>query len=208
MINITGVSESDLTQECPNGNISKNDEVPILTKTQAHDGLKRCPCNSTDPESTYVKCAKCSQEWHKNCCNLSGISQNAIKKLVKWQCPKCYVCPLSDHSLSGDYKEFISTMSRIEKCNEKLKNGVSSVRFFNQHIKHLLLDEQKFKNQSSKINNLHGDMTEVKTQINLLMEHMTKTTDVKSVPVLSPETETALKKLSSFPAKIISHIEK
>ena len=155
----------------------------------------------------YVKCAKCSQEWHNNCCNLSGISQNTIKKLVKWQCPKCYVCPLSGPSLSGDCKEFISTMSRIEKCNEELKDGVSSVEFFNQHIKHLLLDEHKFKSQSSKIDNLHADMTEVKTQINLLMEHMTKTPEVNLVPVLSPETETALKKLPSFPADKISHIE-
>ena len=110
-------------------------------------------------------------------------------------------------SVSGDYKELISTMSRIENCNEELKDGVSSVEFFNQHIKHLLLDEQKFKNQSSKIDNLHADMTEVKTQINLLMEHMTKTPEVNSVPVLSPETETALKKLSSFPTEKISHIE-
>ena len=156
MIDITGVSESDLTPECPYVNISKS-EVSIITKTQPHDGLKKCPCNSSDPESTYVKCAKCSQEWHNNCCNLSGISQNAIKKLVKWQCPKCYVCPLSDQSLSGDYKEFISTMSRIEKCNEELKDGVSSFEFFNQHIKHLLLDDHQFKNQSSKIDNLHAD---------------------------------------------------
>ena len=86
-------------------------------------------------------------------------------------------------------------MSRIEKFDEELKDGVSSVEFFNQHIKHLLLDEQKFKNQSSKIDNLHADMTEVKTQINLLLEHMTKTPEVNSVPVLPPETETALKKL-------------
>ena len=71
-------------------------------------------------------------------------------------------------------------MSRIEKCNEELKDGVSSVEFFNQHIKHLLLDEQKFKNQSSEIDNLHADMTEVKTQINLLMEHMTKSPEVNS----------------------------
>ena len=162
MIDITGVSESDLTPECPNVNISKR-EVSNITKTQPHDGLKKCPCNSSDPESTYVKCAKCSQEWHNNCCNFSGISQNAIKKLGKWQCPKCYVCPLSDQSLSSDYKEFISTMSRIEKCNEELKDGVSSFEFFNQHIKHLLLDDHKYKNQSSKIDNLHADMAEVKT---------------------------------------------
>ena len=58
-------------------------------------------------------------------------------------------------------------MSRIEKCNEELKDGVSSVEFFNQHIKHILLDEKKFKNQSSKIYNLHADITEVKTQINI-----------------------------------------
>ena len=206
IIDIAGVSESDLTPECPNVNIRKS-EVSIITKTQPHDGLKKCPCNSIDPESTYVKCAKCSQEWHNNCCNLSGISQNAIKKLVKWHCPKFYVCTLSDQSLSGDYKEFISTMSRIEKCNEELKDGVSSFKFFNQHIKHLLLDEHKFKNQSSKIDNLHADMAEVKTQLNLLMENMAKTPEVNPVPVLSPETETALKKLSKFPAEKISHIE-
>ena len=57
-------------------------------------------------------------------------------------------------------------MSRIEQFNEELKDGVLSVEFFNQHIKyikHLLLDEHKFKSQSSKIDNLHADMTEVKT---------------------------------------------
>ena len=98
-------------------------------------------------------------------------------------------------------------MSHIEKCNEELKDGVSSFEFFNQHIKHLLLDEHKFKNQSSKIDNLHADMAEVKTQLNLLMENMAKTPEVNPVPVLSPETETALKKLSKFPDEKISHIE-
>ena len=85
MIDITGVSESDLTPECPNVNISKSDEVPIITKIQPHDDLKKCPGNISDPESTYVKCAKCSQERHNNCCNLSGISENAIKRLLRPQ---------------------------------------------------------------------------------------------------------------------------
>ena len=87
LVDASGVSESNMTPECPNVNISKTVEVLIATKTEPHGGLKKCPRNSSDPESTYVKCAKYSQEWLNNCCNLSGISQNAIKKLAKLQCP-------------------------------------------------------------------------------------------------------------------------
>ena len=54
---------------------------------------KKCPCALSDKLSTYVVCVKCGQEWHNRCCNLDGIPQSAIKKLINWYCPHCYAPP-------------------------------------------------------------------------------------------------------------------
>lgn len=65
------------------------DKTPIRPDSKTH-----CPCKSSDPESTYVVCMKCDQRWHQNCSNLIGVSSQSIKKMIKWECPFCYKCPL------------------------------------------------------------------------------------------------------------------
>ena len=77
-------------------NIDINDET-LNTSSDGDDKSQKtqqsCPCNKSDMTSTYIKCAICNQEWHNKCCNLSGVSQAVVKKMTKWQCPRCYVCP-------------------------------------------------------------------------------------------------------------------
>ncbi|KAL5255361.1 hypothetical protein ACHWQZ_G014696 [Mnemiopsis leidyi] len=53
----------------------------------------KCPCNKSDSTSSKIICAACKQSWHQKCCNYSGLPAAAIKKLTRWQCPACYVCP-------------------------------------------------------------------------------------------------------------------
>ena len=53
----------------------------------------KCPCNKSDSTSSKIICAACEQSWHQKCCNYSGLPAAAIKKLTRWQCPACYVCP-------------------------------------------------------------------------------------------------------------------
>ena len=78
--NETSTEEESATLDDTNITIGDTDVCGSQTK---HDSLKACPCNMSDPTSTYIKCAKCGQEWHNKCCNLAGISQAIIRKLTE-----------------------------------------------------------------------------------------------------------------------------
>ena len=65
-------------------------------------------------------------------------------------------------------------MLRMEECNDELNENITKIEFFNQHIKHLLLDDKKFKAQTSKIDRLGTDMENMKTQINSLVNAVNK----------------------------------
>ena len=156
--NIESIDSLNVTAASDNGSDNSHGTTP----SKPIDGLKKCPCNNSSPDSTYIKCAKCSQEWHNKCCNLVGITQGAIKKLVQWQCPQCYVCPFFGNKTMGtNHKSFNSAMLHMEECTEELNDNITKIDFFNQHIKHLLLDDQKFKAQTSKIDRLGTDMEEL-----------------------------------------------
>ena len=138
-INVTDVAAPDSSE--PSADNSNN--------------LEECPCGESDKSSTYIKCAKCSQGWHNKCCNLRGTTQATIKKMEWWLCPRCFT---SRHAAESEpkidqYKLFMDKMARLEKCNEELNGSISSVEFFNQHIRHLLLDDTKFKSQSTRVSN-------------------------------------------------------
>ena len=136
-----------------------------------YDSLK-CPCNESDTSSTYVVCVKCAQSWHQKCCNLHGVSVAAIKKLEKWECPRCYVSPLvpkaKPESEASSYRDFLDNMKRIEECNKELNSSITAVEFFNLHIKHLLIDDTKFKERTTQIESLSTNFREMKQQFSEL----------------------------------------
>ena len=117
------------------------------------DKLKQCPCAASDKSATYVVCTKCAQEWHNKCANLDGLTPTAIKKLDNWMCPRCYVSPFVVAAVSGivpsDIEVFLTRISDIKKCNEELRDSVTTIEFFNAHIKHLLLSDTQFKTHTA-----------------------------------------------------------
>ena len=100
-----------------------------------------------------IKCSACDKDWHTECCNLTGITTNNAKKLEKlnWRCPWCDQPGIENpDSKAGkdteiSLKSFMSSIARVKSCTEELNEGITSVEFFNQHVKHLLLEKYKFK---------------------------------------------------------------
>jgi len=135
-------------------------ELPMSSPT------KGCPCTNLGSKSTVtITCTKCSRKWHTECANLTGLTTATAKKLSKWNCPKCYACPyvMSDDSGNVDtFAEFMKITSDIKKQNEELKESATTIDFFNAHIKHLLLNEDDYKDQSQRIEALEVCMTGIK----------------------------------------------
>jgi len=143
---------------------SPNDTIINVDSEPANNNGKQCPCQQNDKSNTIV-CAKCSQQWHTKCCNLSGATPSVIGKMGTWECPRCFKSPYVDDSNLDQFQKFIGKMADLEKCNEELNDSVTSIQFFNQHIRHLLLNDTKYKAQTSKIDSLCSNMEAIKKQI-------------------------------------------
>ena len=197
-----------------------------------------CPCNVSQSRSNAVKvsCTKCKRQWHATCCNLSGIISNMAKELEAqgWQCPWCFKPAYQDPNqtagttnspnltgscnTSKQIDEFLATMARIETCKEELNEGISSVEFFNEHIRHLLLDDSKFKNHTAKVTKLSEDMAEVKSQVSQINQLCASTSEIQHqlTELLSRPTSTvalpsdlaeSFGKISDIPTDKIHKIE-
>ena len=142
------------------------------------DGKKGCPCFGVGSKCSFqVKCSKCDQSWHPDCVNLSGITQGASKKLVNWKCPHCYVFPYHtatdvDGNTKEAFNEFLKVTSDIRKFNEELKDSASSIDFFNVHVKHLMLNEDTFIQQSNRIGKLEESVTDIKSMLSNLVSKL------------------------------------
>ena len=118
-------------------NPKKTSETPSHSKADASKRVK-CPCGKSYKQSSYVICAKCKQHWHQKCCNLTGLTQNAIKKLELWQCPRCYTCPLLGKQPASFYAEMalmkhqinrlIETNSKSKDCDKSLNAEVAALK--------------------------------------------------------------------------------
>ena len=78
-----------------------------------------CPCEEeqTDRYVLFIKCAKCSQKWHIKCVGLDNITDKALQKLTKWNCPLCYVLPPAvrrnqEEENQLDETDILTTMKR------------------------------------------------------------------------------------------------
>ena len=141
----------------------------------------QCPCFNTGTKNALlIKCAKCSQAFHPMCVNLTGITKAPLSKLTTWKCPDCFIFPYSkrsQNSLEAEaFSEFLKIIPRISKCNEELKESTSTVEFFNEHIKHLVINEDSYKAQSQKLNQLEAEMNQIK----LGMERLSKLSQEKN----------------------------
>ena len=59
----------------------------------------------------------------------------------------------------------MANISRVQACTEELKEGVTAVEFFRQHIQHLLLDKDKFIAHSQRNSELFDDVKIIKDEI-------------------------------------------
>ena len=83
---------------------SKKDDVVDVDRglrSSAEVNLKKCPCTNHDPDSCYVICSVCSQEWHQACVGLQGLTEPMVKLLDLWLCPICFILPQKVIQKSG-----------------------------------------------------------------------------------------------------------
>ncbi|KAL5252855.1 hypothetical protein ACHWQZ_G015579 [Mnemiopsis leidyi] len=73
---------------------AKEKTDPITTTDVSPE---KCPCGQSDTSSWVLRCIKCTQNWHNNCCNLKGIDKNFVEQLEDWLCPYCFVPPGRTH---------------------------------------------------------------------------------------------------------------
>lgn len=209
-------------------------ETVNFSHTNNSKKLIKCPC-SLPPlkNSVPITCSTCQQEWHSTCVNLSGITQAAVKKLTQWKCPKCFVsvfCVQSGETEKESIDQLVTSLSRVQQCTDDFNDNATKVEFFNQHIKHLLLDDTKFKLQTDKIDKLSADVGELKSQLNLLLEERSTTkcspkidnlnneiSDLKDIlnelvqkplPEISPEFKKSIDIISALPVDEICRTEK
>ena len=90
-LDVTGSSEKFYDIE--NSPLPSPTASALNNKKKSVSSKKRCPCGKSDVNSTYITCSVCKQNWHNKCCNCSDLDQPTIRKLVRWECPACYVCP-------------------------------------------------------------------------------------------------------------------
>ena len=137
-----------------------------------------CPCGSTHQkgETPTICCSACKRHWHTSCCNLNGVTPSVTQELEAqcWECPWCFTpafpSPKTTDSLAGSnndtFEKFLSIMTRVKECEEELNDGISSIEFFNLHIKHLLPDQTE--DHSADFEKLAQDMAEVEERLSLI----------------------------------------
>lgn len=165
--------------------------------------ITQCPCGMFDRKCIGIKCSACEKEWHTECCNLAGVTPSVAKKLETqtWKCPWCYEpsitkpCSQSGTQPNSEvYNKFTCSVSRLETFTEELSDNITSVEFFNQHIKHLLLDDTKFKLHSEKVDKLSADVEIIKEE-------------VKNLSSIKSSEKTTVTNLSQGVSKILSQMD-
>lgn len=159
-------------------NASLLEKTSLLPKTEST--LIHCPCDMLDRKSIPIKCTTCSKDWHTECCNLTGLTRTVVKKLEgqSWKCPWCfkssYLKPgsVDDSPDESTLKNLLASMSRVLECTDMLNDNASNIEYFNEHIRHLLLDGSKFKEHSEKMDKLTTDVDALKNQITALTDNL------------------------------------
>ena len=64
-----------------------------------------CVCGVYLPDEVSIGCEGCEVYWHLSCVGLKGLTEEMVKLLEHWECPKCFVCPLIDPVKVADTAE-------------------------------------------------------------------------------------------------------
>ena len=124
----------------------------------------KCPCNKSDGTSTKIICAACKQVWHQKCCNCTGLPAAAIKKLTRWQCPACYVCPALGKLPATVYTELRAMRDTLSALT--LRDSINSSSY-QQEIASLRASASSFDASEilSKIDSLQKEIQELKSPL-------------------------------------------
>ena len=57
---------------------------------------ENCVCKMYKSEEVSLACDKCSVYWHISCVGLRGLTKEMVDSLEYWECPRCFVCPLTE----------------------------------------------------------------------------------------------------------------
>ena len=152
----------------------ENNEPASITSTL----ISKCPCLQESKVLTIV-CVSCKQNFHSNCVNLGSPTPAALKRLsISWKCPDCFIFPytrrLKEEEKSVALTEFFSNISKISKCNEELKDSATTIEFFNEHIRHLILREDSFNEHSKKTERLVTGIEDISEDIAAIKGVLTK----------------------------------
>ena len=152
----------------------ENNEPASISSTL----ISKCPCLQESKVLTII-CVSCKQTFHSNCVNLGIPTSAALKRLsISWKCPDCFIFPytrrLKEEEKSEALTEFFSNISKISKCNEELKDSATTIEFFNEHIRHLILREDSFNEHSKKTERLVTGIEDISEDIAAIKGVLTK----------------------------------
>ena len=89
-----------------------------------HRDLKHCPCGQSNPKSCKVDCSRCKQIWHADCLSFKGIPESAIKKMLDYLCPYCYVAPV--RTIPNDNEPDFCNSCRGTRVLQKANSDIES----------------------------------------------------------------------------------
>ena len=95
-------------------------KIPVKKENLPEDQASYCPCDVYIPEEISIKCDNCSLYWHICCVGLSGLNEEMVNCLTKWDCPNCFFSPHSSKGMTvasspGKNKGDCGTMKLILK---------------------------------------------------------------------------------------------
>ena len=113
-----------------------NDSLLDVTSISKTKDNSCCPCNKSDTSSSKVICAKCTQSWHQNCCNLKYLTPGCIKRLTEWTCPKCFICPILKpvNPVASKSEPLTVNLDNLKNHSEELKKNSSTMECLNPKL--------------------------------------------------------------------------
>ena len=194
-VDVTGEKFYDIENSplpSPSPNTSTSSKKKKLTGTTK----KRCPCGKSDLNSTYITCSLCKQNWHNRCCNCYDLDQATIRKMGRWECPACYVCPSLGKLPASIYAEIHS-----------MKDTLSALTMRDSTSSSCMLQEISQLKEAVKQTNGTGLSEKIETLQQQINELMTSPHGHSSVKEISPAMKAALESATTVLPESVASIQ-
>ncbi|KAL5255593.1 hypothetical protein ACHWQZ_G010982 [Mnemiopsis leidyi] len=132
---------------------------PLLNVDVDEPRYEKCPCARSDTSSWLMKCTKCTQNWHSNCCNLRGIKEDFVTQLEDWQCPLCFTAPGLANVQNKRTEQLLLSMAALQGKNNDLEKAV-------RHLE-------------DKLSALISDTDQLRTSTNNVAEKLIRLSDIE-----------------------------